>query len=229
MAITAERDRIVELNPAIDRHRRGNLVHAEPHPRVPVAHEHLTVDERRLDVLRQRFALRLRQLRHDVRDNHVEAGQHGMLARHAVELPSADVAELDAVAHVADVDAGAVETDAHAGTREIELAVVEGRQHHIFHRVPRRHGRNERAHQKPRERGIAVREMIDVGIVLLGIVRRRQAEPVEARIAGVTGLARRHCIASEREEVERAPLEAVGDLLVAAQDLDEVVAVARLL
>ena len=70
---------------------------------------------------------------------------------------------------------------------------------------------------------------MDVRLVLLRIVEWRQAEPGEARIAGVTRVAGRHGIASEREEIERASLEAVRDLLVAAQHFDQIVAVARLL
>ncbi len=57
MAVAAEVDRIVELDARMDRHRRRDLVHAELHPGLPVAHQHVVVDERRLDVLRQCFAL----------------------------------------------------------------------------------------------------------------------------------------------------------------------------
>ena len=106
MVVAAEAHRIVELDARMERHRRRDLVHAEPDPRVPVAHQHLVVDERRLDVLRKRGALLLRQLRHEVGDHHVEAGEHDMLAGDAVQLAVAQIGDIGAIGAVAHMHAG---------------------------------------------------------------------------------------------------------------------------
>ncbi len=152
-----------------------------------------------------------------------------MRCRDAVQLAVAHIAELDAVAGVADIDAGAVEPDAHVRGRDVEPAVIERRQHDVVHRRARRDAGNERAHQQPRQRRVAVGEMIDVGLARAPDCRPRQAEPVEARIAGVARVGGGHRVAADREEIKRAALEAIGDLLAAAADLDEVIAIARAL
>ena len=81
-------------------------------------------------------------------------------ARHA----GAHIADEHGVAVVADIDAGRVEADADILPVAVELAVVERRQHHVLHGVAGRDVRQQRAHQQPRERGVAVGEVIDVGL-----------------------------------------------------------------
>src|SRR5437867_12041642 len=71
--------------------------------------------------------------------------------------------------------------------------------------------------------------MMDVGLVELGVGGVRNAEPLEARIAGLARVGGRDRIDAERIEIVRATLIAVGDLLGTATGLDQVVAVARLL
>src|SRR5205085_9243201 len=63
MAVAAEAYRKVEGDAAVERHRRGDVVDLEPDPGPPIPHQHVRVHERRLDVLRQGGALRLRQIR----------------------------------------------------------------------------------------------------------------------------------------------------------------------
>ena len=111
--------------------------------------------------------------------------------------PCAHIAELDAVRDVADIDAGAVEPNAHARAVAIELLVVERRQHDVVHGAAGRDAGDQRAHQKPRQRGVAVGKMIDVGLVPLRAVDRRKPKPAETRIAGVAGVRRRHRVAAE--------------------------------
>ena len=53
-----------------------------------------------------------------------------------------------------------------------------------------------------------------------------QAEPGKARIAEIARVLRRHRVGAEPEEAERAALEDVRDLLAAAAELDEIVAIA---
>ena len=71
----AEADRIVELEPGEEAHRVRDLVHAEPDPGTPVANGHLHVRDRRLHVLPQRLALGRRELRQDLGNHHVVAGE----------------------------------------------------------------------------------------------------------------------------------------------------------
>jgi len=47
---------------------------------------------------------------------------------------------------------------------QIEPAVVEARADDVIHAAPRRDAGNHLAHEEPRERGVAVGEVIDVGI-----------------------------------------------------------------
>ena len=149
--------------------------------------------------------------------------------RHAVELAVAHIGELDPVADVAHVDAGAVEADAHVAAVDIELGVVERRQHHVVHGAARRHRRNERAHQQPRERRVAVGEMIDVGLVHLRIAGVGQAEPVEARIAGFARIAAGTASQPSAKKSSVRPWKQLATSSLHAADLDEIVAIARLL
>src|SRR5437879_6532865 len=109
----------------------------------------------------------------------------------------------------------------------IERRVVERRQDDILHRASRRDAGNERTHQKPRQRGVAVGEMIDVW--LAATTGRWQPQAREARITHVAQVRRRHGVAAKPEEPMGAALEAVGNLLAAAADPDQVVAIARAL
>ena len=147
-----------------------------------------------------------------------------MAGRHPARHAGAHIAYEHGVAVVADIDAGRVEADADILPVAVELAVVEPRQHHVLHGVAGRGVRQQRAHQQPRKRGIAVGEVIDVG--LPRVRPRRHAEAVEAGIAEVARVGRRHGVASEPEESERAPLKAVRRFLAAAAQPGQIIAVA---
>src|SRR5262249_55851018 len=129
------------------------------------------------------------------------------------------------VGRVADVEAGRIEADADIARGIVEADVIEWRQHHVVHAVARRDAGDERAHQEPRERRVAVGEMIDVG--LAAAFALRQAQAGKARIAHVPRIGGRHGVAAEPEEAVGAALEAVRRLLAAAAVPDQVVAVAR--
>src|SRR5262249_52316316 len=60
VTIAAETDGKIELLAAGKRHRRGGVVHARPRPRAPPARAPAGVGARRLDVARERLALRRR-------------------------------------------------------------------------------------------------------------------------------------------------------------------------
>src|SRR5262249_50116868 len=84
-------------------------------------------------------------------------------------------------------------------------------------------------HQEPRERRIAVGEVVDVGLARPRIRVARQAEGGEPRIAEVADFRRRNGINAEPEIAERATLETVRHLLAAAQYSRQIVAIARVL
>src|SRR5262249_12178441 len=84
--------------------------------------------------------------------------------------------------------------------------------------------RDQRAHEQAGERGVAVGEMIDIGLT-----RARAARQAEAGEAGGSEIARvggGHRVATEPEEAQRAALETVRRLLAQAADLGEIVAIA---
>src|SRR5437763_17071198 len=68
--------------------------------------------------------------------------------------------------------------------------------------------------------------MIDIGLAALGVVDCRQTERGEPGIAGIARIRGGHRVAADREEIERAALEAIRHLLAAAADPDEIIAVA---
>ena len=68
--------------------------------------------------------------------------------------------------------------------------------------------------------------MIDVGLLPRRVGAARELQAGEARIAEIARVGGRHRVAAEPEEAERAALEAVRDLLAAAADFGQIVAVA---
>ena len=58
-----------------------------------------------------------------------------------------------------------LEADADRLAGLVELGIVEIGEHDVVHRRPGRYRRDEAAHQQPGDRRVAVREMIDVGLV----------------------------------------------------------------
>ena len=166
------------------------------------------------------------QVRRDVRDHHVEAGQHGVTRFNAMNDAIADIGDLCTVIYAADMDASRIEAQADRLIGAVERAIVERRRHDVAHRVARRCARNEGAHQKAGDRGVAVGEMIDVGLLPRGIAGVGKPQPGEARIAEIARLGGRHRVAAEPEEAERAALETVRRFLAAAAVFHQIVAIA---
>ena len=150
-----------------------------------------------------------------------------MLGLDAVRHVGAHIADVHAVAGIADIDAGRIEPDANGLAVAVELAVVERRQHHVVHAAACRHRRHQRAHEEACQRGVAVGEVIDVGLPRSGIRRHRQCQSLESGIAQIARVGGRHGVAAEPEEAEGAALEAVRRLLAAAAVPGEIVTVAR--
>ena len=170
-----------------------------------------------------------------------QASTHARAA-HRIHVAAAKIRDLDAarrrrIADIARAHHRAAEPDAYRRLRPIEARVVDPRRDDVLGTVARHAVGNQIAHQKPRDRGIAVGKMERVGAAVIGIavggvagVRRRAALEAEAGEAGKF----------ERPHVERgdgidadAPL-AVGSRLVERDDagirldhVQQVVAVAH--
>src|SRR5690349_463980 len=69
--VTTHGNRKIERHTMVERHGRGNVVNFEIDPWLPVTNENVGVDQGCFDVLRECSSLRLRQIRHDVRNNHM--------------------------------------------------------------------------------------------------------------------------------------------------------------
>src|SRR5579862_6765966 len=69
--------------------------------------------------------------------------------------------------------------------------------------------------------------MIDIGLAALRTDYRGEAKAGKPRIAERAQVRCRHGVAAESEEIERAALEAVGDLRPGTAMTDQVVAIAR--
>ena len=146
MPVTAEVDRKVERDMAEEAHRRGNVGDLEREPGLPIAHDDIGVDQRRLDIERQRLALRLRQFRHQIRNHHVKTGKHGVFCRHAMRCAGIDIADADAVAALSYIDDRRLQTKAHVVVGTIKRAVIEAGEYDVIHCAAGRGSRNERAH-----------------------------------------------------------------------------------
>ncbi len=83
-------------------------MHLERRPCAPVTDQHAGIDQRCLDVLRQRIALRFGQAWHDVRNDHVKARQNNVLRVNAIQLAIADVGNFRRTAAISDIHAGGI-------------------------------------------------------------------------------------------------------------------------
>src|SRR5262245_15817137 len=83
MPVGSETNGIVELDTAVERHGRGDVMDAEVGPRLPILDHNVVVEHRRLGVLAESLPLIFRQFRHDVWDDHIEAREHDMFSRDA--------------------------------------------------------------------------------------------------------------------------------------------------
>lgn len=159
----------------------------------------------------------------------MEAGEHDSPGGDTLHRPRARVGHVHLGIGVTHVEAGRIEADAHGCAVAVELAVVERRQHHVIHAGAGRDVGHKSAHQQAGKRGVAVGEVIDVGLALRGLGRGRQAERIEPGIAEIARIGGRHRVAAEPEEPERAALEAIGGFLAQTAVAHQIVAIARAL
>ena len=121
------------------RARRFDTSNAETLERAPVLERDADVHERRLDQLMQRCLLRFGQLRAEIRNHHVPAGEHALARRRPVQRAAARIDHFDAVAAgIANAQHRAVEANRAARLGSIELRVVGDRGHDVA-RIAARH------------------------------------------------------------------------------------------
>jgi hypothetical protein len=107
----------------------------------------------------------------------------------------------------------------------IELIVGEWCRHDVFHGRARRARGNQTAHEQPRDRGVAVREVVDIGF--FRACRQRLALRAQAR--QVQGFARRHGIDSDRPQIVGAGLQILEDVVVGLPILAQEIPIADVL
>ena len=203
-SIGSDIDHLVERQRGEIRAGRMDLRDAQVLERGPVPQRHARIDERHLDRVFQRFLLLVRQLRAQIGNHHIVAGEDAGTRPHSIKLPVAQVSDLDlgcarGIADVARADDRAAQPDAHRRLRTIEARIVHARGNGVLGVIARQASRDEMAHQEPGDRGIAVGKMEGVGAAIgvarggVSHVRRRAGLEAEALKTGK----------AERPHVER--------------------------
>src|SRR4029077_1040337 len=91
---------------------------------------------------------------------------------------------------------------------QVEPAVIEARADDVIHAATRRYAGNQLAHEEPRERGVAVGEVVDVGIAFQNPrLWHLQPEPLESRVFATPREQRRYRLGLAREQVKRASVK----------------------
>src|SRR5262249_21371945 len=159
-----------------------------------------------------------------VRDHRVETSEHDVSSRSLMQATTAAIGHQHLIRRLAHLDAGRIETDTHSRAA-VEHVIGEAGFDDIVHGGAGRDAGNKRTHQKTRESGVSVREMVDVRLLPGWIPVFRKTKALKARIAKVANIRRRHRVAANTEEAQRATLEAIGSLLAHAPYADQIVAV----
>ena len=133
MPVTAEVDRKVERDMAEETHRRGNVGDFEREPGLPIAHNDIGINERRLDVERQRLALRSRQFGHHIRNHHVKTANDGVFRRYAMRRAGTDIADAHSVAALPYIDDRRLQPNANIVVGAIKRIIVEAGKHDVIH------------------------------------------------------------------------------------------------
>src|SRR5262249_5610669 len=133
----------------------------------------------------------------------------------------------DRIATLAYIDRGRLQTNAYFVVDAIERAIVKGGEYDVIHGVTGRDVRNERTHQQPRQRRIAVGGMINVRLTPFRMIVGWKIKSGEAGIAEAAQIERGNCIAAQSEKSERTALKAVRHLVAAAADVDQIIPIAR--
>ncbi|MNJ23716.1 hypothetical protein D3C77_181070 [compost metagenome] len=229
MLVATHAYRVVQFDPAIGLRGGVDFMHAKLLESLPVAHDDLGVHQRKLHILAQGKRLLGRQVAQQVRDHHVVAGQDAVLAAYLSQLTAAAVADIHRTIGIAHADCGAVQAQAHRLPAAVELAVVEVGQDDIFHALAPCYRRNQAAHQQACQRGVAIGEVIDVGLFhfRLGFFADRlQVHRAKTGKTDVVGIRGGHGVDAQGHEVVGAALKVLHRAGRQADVLEQEVAVA---
>ena len=206
----------------------------------PIAKQDVRVDERHLRGGREGLALVGGQLGAEMRDHRVPAGEHRMPRAHRLQPAAAHVGQLQLTGdgwsgEMADTDDRGFEPQADRGGRLVESLVVGASGHHVLRSASGDGARNQPPHEQAGQRGIAVGEVEEVGLVVGGdgvevhprAGRARQAHPLEAGEAEAPGILGRDGVDPQAEEALGLRLQDRQHVAVAARDGREEVGVAQ--
>ncbi len=224
-AVVADIHRRVQAQGAVIGAGGGDARHAQFVERRPVAQGDGGVDQGRLDQLVQGRLLHRGQVRADIGDHHVPAGQDTGAGLDAEQLAATGIGDLNApgrrrIAEIAGAHHDTGQADAHGVPRPVELAVIGLGGDDVPGVSAGQGGGDQVAHQEPGDGGVAVREMEAVGAAV-GITGRgvahargrawseRQAlEPGQVEGPAVQG----------RQGVDPHPLLIIGAGLIIGND-----------
>src|SRR5262249_33529569 len=159
------------------------------------------------------------QVQQNMRDHHVKTGKYDVLGRRMVQRAGSNIANDRLIASLTHIDTSRIEADTDVLILAVELVVIEPGQNHVVHGVTRRNFRQQLAYQQTSKGGVPIREVINVGLAPLWMSFRGQLEPGKPRIAERAEVCRGNRVASQSKEAERAALETIRHLLIAAADL----------
>jgi len=156
--------------------------------RPPVPQRHIRINQWHFDQVVECCLLPLRQLWTEIRDHHVPAGEHAMLGARGPNPIHPRIDHLGNYRRVAgspgaDGEGGAAEPDADGIIRPIKRAVIDARSHDVFDRAAGHGLRGQAAHEKPRDAGVAIREVefvrAAIGIAGCGVAHMRCRPGIE--------------------------------------------------
>ena len=96
----------VERDVTEEAHRRRDIRDLEREPWLPIAHNDIDVNQRRLDVERQRLALPLGQFRHEKWNHHVKAGEDCVVGDDAMGCAVAHITHCDPFGRLPHIEHG---------------------------------------------------------------------------------------------------------------------------
>ena len=128
-AVVADGHRVIELHLLVEVVGVEDVADAELGERAPVRDQHFRIRERHLHVVREAPLLILGQLRAQVGNGAVVAGENALLRAHRVRVTAVHVGHVDGgvVGRVRHVDHGAVQSNPDRPAFPVELRVVEPR------------------------------------------------------------------------------------------------------
>ena len=186
--IVADGDREIKRCSVEVSARRVDGAYAQLLKGFPISDLYVGVDQRNFDRVRQRFFLPFRHLRTEVGNDHVVTSEYTMSGLDLRSFSAVDISDFHRaralrIAKMLRPNDCAVETNADWRVGMIQPRIVDSRGDDVFHCAAGRRTWHQRAHQQPRDRGVPIREMEDVGLSLFrAVFTAFQLESLESRI-----------------------------------------------